>query len=366
VPRKTSYIPTLDGWRAVAICLVLCAHGSDSIRTAFARLGQDLSIPHGLGLFGVQLFFGLSGFLITTKIIEDERRNGVFSLKSFYLRRAFRILPAAIGFLLLVALLSGLGVIDVSVGRWLSTLLFFANYSTAHGSWYVGHFWSLAVEEHFYFVWPFVFLVLGSDRRRLMFVIAGIVSVAIWRAIDFKYRVTMSDPALFWGRTDINVDGILCGVAVALLYADRSWNRVLGRLLGNRASPFVLFGLIVALEFHHVSDWKLAFLVITVKAMLVPLAILSTVIHGSGLAGRFLETAPLRFLGRLSYSLYLYQQLFLPWDGSRAPGLTTLQSFPVNVVLALTCAFISLKCIEQPLIDVGHRLAKKVSAAAHA
>jgi peptidoglycan/LPS O-acetylase OafA/YrhL len=177
----------------------------------------------------------------------------------------------------------------------------------------------------------------------------------------------MSDPAVFWGRTDINVDGILCGVAVALLYADRSWKQVIGRLLQNRASPFVLSGLIVALEFHHVSDWKLAFLVITVKAMLVPLAILSTVIHSRGFAGRVLEAAPLRFLGRLSYSLYLYQQLFLAWDGSRVPGLATLQSFPLNIVLALTCAFISLKCIEQPLIDVGHRLAsraRRVSAAA--
>ena len=266
--RAAGYLPTLDGWRAVAIVLVLFAHASESIRNALPfLLPDDLSGLKKIGLFGVQLFFGLSGFLITSKLLEEETRNGQISLRSFYIRRCFRILPAALGFLLVVGLLSLAGVLDVGIGRWLSTLFFAANYSTSEHSWYLGHFWSLAVEEHFYFLWPAAFLVLRVRQRRLALALALAVAVAIWRMVDFKFHITASTAAEFWGRTDIQADGILWGVCVALLAADPLWRARLRRWFAPSYAWPLLCLVLLALQALPDTNWKLSFLLISVKAM---------------------------------------------------------------------------------------------------
>jgi peptidoglycan/LPS O-acetylase OafA/YrhL len=356
-----SYLPTLDGWRTVAIALVLFAHASESIRNAIpSALVTDLVGLKKIGLVGVQLFFGLSGFLITSKLLEEESRHGQISLASFYIRRSFRILPAAIFFLSVVGLLSVAGLLDISIGRWFSTLLFAANYTAADHSWYVGHFWSLAVEEHFYFLWPAAFLWLRVGQRRVAVVVLLALAVALWRAVDFKFQITGASAAAFWGRTDIQADGILWGVWVALLYADPAWKARLRQLFAIPASWSVLCLALLVLEALPEMNWKLSFLLITVKAILMPLLILGTVIHSRKLPGRILETSAFRWVGRLSYSLYLWQQLFLVWAEDRAAGLGLLQTFPLNLAAVFACATVSLLLIETPLIAVGHRMAKKI------
>jgi peptidoglycan/LPS O-acetylase OafA/YrhL len=111
-------------------------------------------------------------------------------LASFYIRRSFRMLLAAIFFLSVVGLLSVAGLLNISMGRWLSTLFFAANYTGADHNWYVGHFWSLAVDEHFYFLWPAAFLLLRLSQRRMAWVIGLALLIALWRAVDFKFRIT--------------------------------------------------------------------------------------------------------------------------------------------------------------------------------
>jgi peptidoglycan/LPS O-acetylase OafA/YrhL len=358
--NATAYLPTLDGWRTVAIALVLFAHASESIRDAIPfLLPADLAGFKHVGLVGVQLFFGLSGFLITSKLLEEEVRHGQISLTSFYLRRSFRILPAAFCFIAVVGLLSMAGVLDVSLGRWLSTLLFAANYSPAEHSWYLGHFWSLAVEEHFYFLWPAAFLLLRAGRRRLALVVTLALAVACWRLVDFKFHLTQATPAEFWGRTDIQADGILWGVCVALLYADPVWKVRLRKLFSAAATWPLLCAVLLVLEALPDVNWKLDFLLISVKAILMPLLILGTVMHSSKLPGRILETSGFRWIGRLSYSLYLWQQLFLVWAEDRAVGMGLLQTFPLNLAAAFACAMLSLWLIETPLIALGHRIAKR-------
>jgi len=360
----TSYLPTLDGWRTVAIALVLFSHASESLLDAIpTALVTDLAGLKKVGLIGVQLFFGLSGFLITSKLLEEELRHGQISLASFYIRRSFRILPAAVFFLSVVGLLSVAGLLDISLGRWLSTLLFAANYTAADHSWYVGHFWSLAVEEHFYFLWPAAFLLLRVGQRRVALVVLLALAVALWRAVDFKFQLTGASAAAFWGRTDIQVDGILWGVWVALLYADPVWKARLHQLFSAPASWPVLCLTLLVLEALPEMNWKLSFLLITVKAILMPLLILGTVIHSDKLPGRVLETFAFRWLGRLSYSLYLWQQLFLVWSEDRVAGLGLLQTFPLNLLAVFACATVSMLLIETPLIAAGHRLAKTIQRA---
>ena len=352
-----TYLPTLDGWRAIAICLVLLAHGSESMQLVFnSDWLANSAVFKKLGLLGVQLFFGLSGFLITSKLLDEESRRGQVSLRSFYIRRAFRILPASLFFLGVVGLLALNGILDVSLGRWLSTLLFAANYTQAEHSWYLGHFWSLAVEEHFYFLWPAAFLLLKISRRRMALVVVMALLIAVWRALDFKFQITGSSPAAFWGRTDIQADGILWGVLMALLYGDDAFKRRLQQLFVNPLGWPLLLATLLLIEALPSVDWKLDFVLITVKAMLIPLLILGTVVQSRQLTGVVLESAPFRWLGRLSYSLYLWQQLFLVWNNERVAGLAWVQIFPYNLMALFVCAGLSLVLIENPLIALGHRL----------
>ena len=356
-----NYLPTLDGWRSVAIALVLFAHASESLLEAIPiNLLTDLACLKKVGLIGVQLFFGLSGFLITSKLLEEEARLGRISLSAFYIRRSFRILPAALFFLSVAALLAMAGVLDISTGRWLSTVFFAANYSWAEHSWYLGHFWSLAVEEHFYFLWPAAFLFLRASHLRLALVVFLALAIALWRALDFKFQLTGASPAVFWGRTDIQADGILWGVSIALLYAEPVWKERLGQLFAAATNWPLFCLLLLVLEGLPEVNWKLSFLLITVKAILMPLLILGTVIQSSRLPGRILETAAFRWLGRLSYSLYLWQQLFLVWAEDRVAGLAGLQIFPLNLLAVFACATLSMLLIETPLIALGHRIAKRV------
>ena len=362
--QMVSYLPTLDGWRTVAIALVLFAHASESMLDAIpSALVTDLAGLKKVGLIGVQLFFGLSGFLITSKLLEEELRHGQISLASFYVRRSFRILPAAVFFLSVVGLLSVSGLLDISLGRWFSTLFFAANYTAADHSWYVGHFWSLAVEEHFYFLWPAAFLWLRVGQRRVALVVFLALAVALWRAVDFKFQLTGASAAAFWGRTDIQADGILWGVWVALLYADPVWKARLRQLFAAPASWPVLCLVLLVLEGLPEVNWKLSFVLISVKAILMPLLILGTVIHSTKLPGRILESPVFRWLGRLSYSLYLWQQLFLVWAEDRVAGLGLLQIFPLNLGAVFVCATVSMLLIETPLIAIGHRMAKKIRRA---
>jgi len=355
------YLPTLDGWRAIAIIIVIFAHGFDSIGNVLNAVGINFDFEHmkHLGLFGVQIFFGLSGLLITSRLIASEKKYGRISLKSFYIRRTFRILPPAVVFLFAVGILALLGVIPITLGRWVSTLFFFANYSTAEGSWYLGHFWSLAVEEHFYMLWPVAFLVLGFTSKRIKFSIATAIFLTLWRALDFKFQITGSIPAIFWGRTDIQGDNILWGVIVALLYADSIWKERLNNFL---TLPAVLPSLIIMLIFITIlpsSDWKLNFVLLTLKAIVIPLAILGTVINGTSILSKTLETSAFRLIGRLSYSIYLWQQLFLVWNESSIHSFEALQSLPFNIIAVFTCAILSFLFIEKPFIAMGHKIASK-------
>lgn len=358
IVRKGAYMPTLDGWRAIAILLVVVGHSMDDI----AALGRALGVSADpvrlryIGIHGVLIFFGISGFLITSQLLAEEQKRGRISLGAFYVRRTFRILPATLFFLAAAGALAVAGILDISAGRWLSSLLFAANYSTAGYSWYLGHFWSLAVEEHFYLVWPALFLWLGAVRRRLAWVVAMACAIAVWRAIDFKYQVTGTPAAIFMGRTDIRVDHILWGVVVALASADAYWRPRLHAVLADGRVGAALLVALGGLMFVYDVNWKLKFVLLSVQGILVPLAIMSTYLHCRGRVARVLEWPALRLIGRLSFSIYLWQQLFFVWTDARVPALEPWQAYPHNVIAIAVCAYISYWLVEEPFIALGRKV----------
>jgi peptidoglycan/LPS O-acetylase OafA/YrhL len=356
IPQTTStrprggYLPTLDGWRAIAIVGVLLDHGTAS----FLR-GSPWYSYLRTGPNGVSLFFAISGFLICSRLLEEEQIFGRISLKGFYIRRACRILPAAFTYLGVLALLGVSGLLIVTPLEWWSCVLFFRNYLPPEWirvGWggYTIHYWSLAVEEHFYLLWPA--LLAFSGRVRARYVAAGLAAaVAMWRWWDFHHQLVNRylPGLLFPSRTDVRLDALLLGCLAALVVAEPRWRAWLDRLFTGRVwwAFVVAYLLTQAVTRRH--DYGMQ------ESALLALLVAGTVLHPVGIVGRVLENPVMKWVGRLSYSLYLWQQLFLI-PGARWP-LSILQRAPWNLILVFLLAAASYELVERPMIRLGHRLA---------
>lgn len=345
---RASYIPTLDGWRALAILAVLGYH------SPVLSLGPvHFTLLHQYGSQGVDLFFALSGLLICTRLLTEESEAGSISLSNFYWRRIFRILPAAALYLAVLAVLGFSGVIPVPPAAWCAALFFYANYYATFVSahhlhsmyWYTGHFWSLAIEEHFYLALPGLLVLFPRHRKT---VLAGLILFfALWYA---RFH------AGYLFRTDLRIDSLLIPALLAVLLQSpriRAWFRAW-------LHPLIALALLVAtvVAITRVGGWFEA-----AKPLLkvcYPLVIVSTLLRPQSWIGRFLELAPLRWIGRISYSLYLWQQLFFPeafeTRGYPAPPwLRALQHLPVNLACVFILAAISYYFVEKPILAAGHR-----------
>ena len=332
------YIPTLDGWRAVAILLVIGDHLLTSV--AGSPAGRT-TLP---GQLGVNIFFGLSGFLITSRLLAERS----ISLRRFYIRRVFRILPPALTYLAVLGALGAFGLIPLYPQELLGAACFFRNYMPPNlplgGGFFTWHFWSLAVEEHFYLFWPPLLKRVRSAALPVAITIA--IAGATWRLVELLREGHRYGHILigFPWRTDIRIDALMCGAAVAVAYPNvRTW--LAKRVVWVLAA--LLYGIVVARYGVRPTIWQSA---------LIPILIAGTVARPSDPVGRVLDAAPVRWLGRLSYSLYLWQQLWLPpsWFPHT---LGVAQTWPLNIVCVFACATGSYFLLERPSIRLGQRLA---------
>jgi peptidoglycan/LPS O-acetylase OafA/YrhL len=351
LPRsRAGYLPTLDGWRAIAIAGVLADHAT----TIFISRGGWYSHLR-TGANGVSLFFAISGFLICSRLVEEEQLSGHISLRGFYIRRACRILPAALTYLGILAILALLGWVTVTPLEWSSCIFFFRNYlppEWIRAGWGGStiHFWSLAVEEHFYLIWPALLVLSGRVRARTAAAILA-VAVAVWRWWDFHHQIVNRylPGLLFPSRTDVRLDALLIGCLAALILAEPRWREWLVR----RFTPAVWFACALAYVAYQVAtrrhDYGLH------ESVLLAALVAGTVLRPETWVGKALENAAVRWVGRLSYSLYLWQQIFLVPAG-HGP-LFLLQRFPWNFIPLLLVAVLSYELIERPMVRLGHRLA---------
>ena len=357
---RSGYLPTLDGWRAVAIAMVMIAHVTDALFAA----GAPYEAPAWFGLtrhgaLGVDVFFGISGFLITSRLLEEHEHRGRISLPGFYIRRFCRIIPPYYVFLAALAALTVAGRIAIERPELQASAFFVRNYFGLRlpAGWYSGHLWSLAVEEHFYLLWP-TLLVLLTPRRARLGVVLFALAVAAWRVAEFRLGLLsrlLGPDVSFYFRTDIRFDALLWGCAAAFVYHHPRASAIASRWLSTPSwtALVVLFVAIVALHPPMAMAWQ---------AMIIPCLLLGTVLHPRRVAARFLESPPMRWSGRISYSLYLWQQLFLaPWMLYPALPLGALQRLPLNILATVVAAAASYYLIERPMIKVGHRLAAPVT-----
>ena len=342
---KAKRIPSLDGWRAISIMLVLIGHLMGT--RGFVSVSNPSSIGD-LGHLGVTIFFVISGFLITSLLIAERERTGHVSLKAFYLRRVLRIFPAFYAFVALICVANALGWLRITGSDIAAAVTYTVNYYPDR-SWPIGHLWSLSIEEQFYLLWPFVFVRLRA-KHALAIALAAWLGAPVVRAamhVAFAAGSPYRDLEIFPAAAD----AIAIGCAMALL---RPWLLAQGwylRLTSSSAFfPALLIGVVTLERFGR--GYTLAYLLGTPR-MLVALAtgIEATTRHADSFVGRMLNVRPLVFLGVLSYSLYLWQQPFL---NRQSDALAN--AFPQNLGFALLAALLSYLLVEKPLIGLRRRL----------
>jgi len=337
-------VPCLDGLRAVAIVLVLAAHaskthgfpGSAEVRKALAEGG-----------IGVDLFFVISGFLITLLLLRERQKTGDISTYRFYQRRCLRILPAYVAYLLVLAGLTLLGMVDLGQRDWLAALTYTVNW-IRHPDWQVGHLWSLSLEEHFYLLWPLL-LWLGP-RCAWRFAWACVLGMPVARLVlwlQWREGVPVESCTL------TRLDTIAAGCVLALL----AW-QPRGRRLGawvTRSAAWLgpLAVLVLASSMVLSLHWYRYRLLLGYSLNGIAIAVLVWVCisREKGLLGRWLEARPLVLLGTLSYSVYLWQQLFLNPSSS-----DWACRWPMNLVFVFLTAGASYWCIEAPFLRLKERL----------
>ncbi len=337
-------IPSLDGLRAISIGLVLIGHLSGTRYFPFPKsVGDFFSVAE----VGVIIFFVISGYLITTLLLQEVAATGRIHLLKFYFRRTLRIFPPYYTLLFVLILLRLSGVIVLSKADIFHALTYTSNYFT-RASWYVGHTWSLAVEEQFYLLWPAALLWL-SKRRAGVCAAALLVLCPILRTLAIAHIWHSPESTAF----EIVADSLASGCLLALL---REWlhkQRWYGQLLGARVF-FVLPLLIVAMSALHRSTkiyHSVGLSFINIGAVL---CVDWCITWPDGKVGRWLNARWIVFLGRLSYSLYLWQQVFL-----NRTATTMMTAFPLNLGLTLLAAMMSYYLIEKPSLQWRQRLERR-------
>lgn len=352
-PLSGGRIPSLDGLRAVSILMVIGMHWINAVTRR--RTDADYSGPWSMlldGDLGVSIFFGISGFLITHLLMRERDRTGTVDLKAFYVRRAFRLWPAFFLYLAVIAALHVGGVFWVGIRNLLAAATFTFNYVPRVGSWWVGHSWSLSVEEQFYLAWPLAVLLLA--RRS-----AGWLAVGLILGVPFvRLAEVLCLPNANFFVTHLpqmvhtRVDSLMFGCAAALFYGHPSFQRVVATCERWGVTAAALVYLVVSPEALNLCPWFVqAPLAYSVQAACIALLLLWAVRHADGPVGRFLNGRAMVHLGQVSFSLYLWQQLFFgslnhTWTGR----------FPANVLSALLLAELSFFFVERPSLRLRDRV----------
>ena len=352
-------INSLDGLRALSIMMVLLAHAAPTMPAALTSsiLFQLLANSH----LGVKIFFVISGYLITKLLILEKEKNGVISIKQFYLRRIFRIFPIFYIYILTLIILKSTIAPSIlsSYQDVLPAAFYLWNYkqffmsTNGNSNWFLGHFWSLSMEEQFYLLWPFVFVFFyaGSRGSKLttilltMIVLMPVVRVA-------TYLWMPGNRGQIGMMLQTGGDTILMGCYGAVIERKASFKeKYLKYLKGNSLVIFAIVFLLVIsplLSNHFKGAYALP-IGMSLENILILIFILFS-IYVPTTYQRVLQHKILVQIGMLSYSLYVWQQLFLS-------NLYTswVNRFPQNLFIVFAVGYISYFLIEKPIMQLRSR-----------
>jgi peptidoglycan/LPS O-acetylase OafA/YrhL len=330
-------IPSLYGLRGVAAMIVVISHlGVEAFNASYA----------------VICFFVLSGFLITHLLLREHEKTGDISLRHFYLRRALRIFPAFYGYATCYVLGRIVAHLPIHWPTVVSCLTYTSNYYFAFNGRPLDtmiHTWSLAVEEQFYLLWPFIIWSLKGNRRVLMTVLAGTIA-AVWA---YRWVAVLSgfDGTYVFDAFETRADGLAIGCLLAVANRERCVPAFLidAKWLAPVAIVAVCLSSALGINGPRYS-WALV-------ALGFAVVLIQSIAHAETRWYSFLNSRPLHALGTISYSLYLYHPL-----ANRLPG--ALHTLPIGIAFAMAMATASYWIIERPFLSLKERMAKPATPVA--
>jgi peptidoglycan/LPS O-acetylase OafA/YrhL len=335
------HFPQLDGLRGLAIVLVLAGHVMHS----------NFGIAAGASFagLGVLLFFVLSGFLITGLLDKEKVQTGSIGLSKFYFRRVLRLFPALFVFLAVVCLLIKLRVITDT--PWYAVLACLIYVRNIWGRGYAtNHIWSLSVEEQFYASWPWIMKVVGRTNA-LRVAVVGTIAVSLFRMVGIRGSWFSYWGGTFYERPWFRFDSILIGCAIALWLCGSSNAGRLRSFIARPALAIILWPALFAWTWWGEAFTHVGFL--TVQLIIAGMILVQLLLSTDSVFLRMLSHPVAGWLGKISYSWYLWQQLFSVSDFATR---SVLQTFPLNVGASLLSAVISYYGIERPFLRLKDRV----------
>jgi len=338
----------LDGLRAFSISLVVFAHCTGTRffpSFVFAR--------NELGNLGVRIFFVISGYLITTLLLDEMDSTGRISLKWFYFRRTLRILPAAYTYIGVMFVVSLMAWIPLGTQDFVHAITYTVNYQEPR-PWNLTHLWSLSVEEQFYLLWPAVLRMSG--RRRGLMIAASLLFISpLFRVVP--HLLFPSAPVQWYHMITFqtNADALAAGCVLAGI---KGWLASKPLYMAFLRSPVFLLmplAIVAAFTLQHRTIVPFSHPVMNIA---IALCIDRCVRFDSDRVGRVLNWKPVAFIGVLSYSLYLWQQPFL----NRLSD-SPLSWFPINLALVVPPTLLSYYVVERPFLDLRKRIERKYAPA---
>lgn len=344
------YRPTLDGIRGVAILFVMMFHSS-----VYSLSG---------GFIGVDIFFVLSGFLISTLIILEFKASGTFNFKHFYIRRVIRLMPAML--LLLTGIWAGVFIFNqyfktspsVMFSATLYTLFYSANWALALNltPWpaAIDHFWSLAVEEQFYLFWPFLLYLMLKNKWKSHYIIytllLAILLVVIWRSYLW-YNDANFGRCYF--ATDTRVSGLLIGCLLAIFISEGriEFTRRIYKVI-RLAAYLSLIILLIALFYANNGFSLMYFGGFELAALLSMFLIAGLLFKPEPLFEAVFKFKPLVWIGRISYGLYLWHGVVFYFISKMSFPFKQIRffTFSLEIGLSILAATISFYLIEKKVL----------------
>ncbi len=364
------YVPFLDGLRCISILWVILIH----LRFRGDRLYEFVA-SHGW--MGVDMFFVISGYLITTILLREYQSRGRISLRNFYVRRILRIWPAYYMTLAIVAALALAGIgahpeMVLRTIRWPAMYLTnaYAGFNRTESCALLVS-WSLSLEEQFYLLWPL--LLFFGPKRALKIAIATIVAVTVWRTwLTFHIAPGMMAMRRLFYAPDTRIDVILYGCVLAFILLDERRAASIGRFLKNRATPFILaIAFLIGVDINNRWSGHLGNSIgysVSALLMAVWIAYIATARPKAILS--VLQCRPMVYIGRISYGIYLLHEFaiegarFLFGNPTSIGGKVAFGAFVYGGAILL--ASVSYRYFESPFLRLKQRFSARESSLAFA
>jgi peptidoglycan/LPS O-acetylase OafA/YrhL len=348
------YIKGFDGLRCISILLVIITHAG-----LYHKLPDIPYIKRNVFYFfsgnaGVTIFFSISGFLITSLLLKEKEQSGNINLKRFFTKRFLRLVPPIIPFYIVIILFMQLGYISQAYLGLLASIFYVYNFIPNIRATFITelvHTWSLAIEEQFYLIWPFI---ISYFKKKEIFILSGIIiflsiiALFLFPFVKFVYNgsVYFLNNLFFPSRWTIPaISPILIGALASLI------NFYHFEFISKKTKQriYLLLGIIIFCGPFYLPT--ILFDSVRIFSAIGVSMILLWIYHNQGSQFvNILEYKPVRYIGKISYGLYIWQGLFMRTGPNIEPKLW-IHVFPANIVLSFLVAIISFEFYEKKILD---------------